>query len=53
MGDIFIKCCWFCNWRTYLIFNWLVINPKIEMHINRQDDDYENEKENKKKEDKE
>nr|DAS43488.1 MAG TPA: SNARE associated Golgi protein [Caudoviricetes sp.] len=31
---------------------WLVIH-KIEMHINRQDDDYENEKENKKKEDKE
>lgn len=31
---------------------WLVIH-KIEMYINRQDDDYENEKENKKKEDKE
>ena len=29
---------------------WLVIH-KIEMHINRQDDDYENEKENKKEED--
>lgn len=27
---------------------WLVIH-KIEMHINRQDDDYENEKENKKR----
>ena len=31
---------------------WLVIH-NIEMHINRQDDDYENERENKKKEDKE
>lgn len=31
---------------------WLVIH-KIETHINSQDDDYENEKENKKKEDKE